>query len=60
MGQKLTLRQIRDELAHRDAIDSGRDVSPLRPAEDAAVIDTDGLSLEEVVERILALVSCRS
>ena len=51
---------MQDELARRDAIDSGRAVSPLRTAEDAVVIDTDGLSLEQVVERILALVSCRS
>jgi cytidylate kinase len=58
MGQQLTLQQVRDELAHRDAIDSGRDVSPLRPAEDAVVIDTDGLPLEQVVARTLALAPC--
>ncbi len=51
--------QVREELALRDAIDSGRDVSPLRRAEDAKVIDTDHLSLDEVVERILELAACR-
>ena len=60
MGRSVTRQQVRDELAHRDAIDSGRAVSPLRPAEDAVVIDTDALSLEEVVERILTLVPCHS
>ncbi len=58
-GDHVTLRQVRDELAHRDAIDSQRDASPLRPANDALVIDTDRLSLEEVVERILSAGSCR-
>lgn len=59
-GAQVTLRQVRDELAHRDAIDSQRDVSPLRPAQDALVIDTDGLSLEDVVERILSAEPCHS
>jgi cytidylate kinase len=33
-------------------MDSKRHVSPLRPADDAIVIDTDGLSLDEVIERV--------
>lgn len=60
LGQNLTVEQVRQDLTRRDAIDSERAVSPLRPAEDAIVIHTDGLTLEEVVERILALVPCRS
>ncbi len=59
-GRDVTLQQVQDGLARRDAIDSERPVSPLRPAEDAVIIDTDHLSLDEVVERILELVSCRS
>lgn len=55
LGRHETLEQVADELALRDAIDSSRDVSPLRPAEDAVVIDTDPLSLEQVVARILEL-----
>lgn len=57
-GTELTEQQVRDELALRDAIDSERAVSPLRPAEDAIIIDTDRLSLDEVVARILELASC--
>ncbi len=56
----VTLEEVRRELALRDTIDSGRAHSPLRPAEDAVIIDTDHLSLDQVVERILELVSCRS
>lgn len=47
---------LRDQ-AERDARDSERAVSPLAPAEDAVVIDTTSLTLEQVVERIMALVA---
>jgi cytidylate kinase len=57
-GRDTTLERERDEVAHRDEIDSGRAVSPLHPAADAVVIHTDGLSLEQVVERILELARC--
>ncbi len=42
-------------ILHRDAVDSGRDVAPLRPADDAVVIDTTDMSVEEVFEKALAL-----
>ena len=60
MRRDETLQQVRDELALRDAIDSERAASPLRPADDAVIVDTDSLSLDQVVERILELTSCRS
>jgi cytidylate kinase len=50
-----TLDQVRADLQRRDAIDSGRAASPLRPAEDAILIDTDTLSIDEVVDRVLRL-----
>lgn len=50
---------ILEELEQRDAMDRSRDVSPLRPAEDAHVIDTEGLALEEVIERVRALAGAR-
>lgn len=60
-GHQSTPEEVRQELALRDAIDSGRDVSPLRPAEDATIIHTDRLSLDQVVEQIMELVArCRS
>ncbi|WP_198470355.1 (d)CMP kinase [Acetomicrobium sp. S15 = DSM 107314] len=37
-------------------IDSGRSLSPLRAARDACVIDTTGLSVDEVVDQIIELV----
>jgi cytidylate kinase len=58
LGRAETLEQVREELALRDEIDSSRYVSPLRPAEDAVVIGTDRLSLDQVVARILELAAC--
>lgn len=45
---------VRDALARRDALDAGRVTSPLRPADDALVIDTTGRSVEDVTAEILA------
>ena len=53
-GEKTTLDNVLEDLSRRDAIDSSREISPLRPAADAVIIKTDGLSLEQVVERIMA------
>jgi CMP/dCMP kinase len=44
--------EILAELRARDEMDSNRHVSPLRPAEDAIIIDTDTLSLGEVLARV--------
>jgi cytidylate kinase len=49
------LRRESDALAARDQADSSRPVAPLRPAPDAVVLDTTGLTLEGQVERIVAL-----
>jgi len=54
-GGRQTLDAVRENLAMRDKLDSEREVSPLRPAEDAIRIDTDPLTIEQVVERILRL-----
>jgi cytidylate kinase len=54
-GQSITLKSVLDELERRDGIDSSRETSPLRAADDAVVLPTDGLNPDQVVERILAL-----
>jgi cytidylate kinase len=43
---------VSDDLARRDKIDSGRAMSPLRPAPDAIVIDTDHMTVAQVIERV--------
>ena len=45
-----------DGIARRDRLDSTRAASPLVAADDAVVIDTTGLTVEEIVDRIVALV----
>ena len=55
-----SLEAVEAALRNRDYIDSHRAASPLRPAEDAVVIDTDGLTIDQVVERVLELAAERS
>jgi CMP/dCMP kinase len=49
----VNLSDLMDDLRKRDKRDQERVVAPLKPAEDAICIDTDNLTLEQVVERIL-------
>ena len=53
LGKVPDFRRLVDEIQRRDKIDSERADSPLRPADDALVLETDALSVHEVVERIL-------
>jgi cytidylate kinase len=50
-----SFEQVLESLRTRDRIDSTRDVAPLRPAEDAILLDSDGLSIEQVLERVKRL-----
>jgi cytidylate kinase len=53
---------VLESMRRRDRIDTNRDASPLRPAEDAVIIDTTDLSEKEVVdesERLVAEQDCR-
>ncbi len=59
MGRNVTHQMVLDDLRRRDRIDSQRSVSPLRPAEDAVRIDTGGLTLEEVLQKVLVLLDAR-
>jgi cytidylate kinase len=47
--------EVATDLARRDRFDSSRPISPQKPAEDAIQIDTTGISVDEVVERIVGL-----
>jgi len=51
-----SLEHLIDRMATRDAADSSRAASPLRPADDAVIIDTGALAVAEVVAVILDLV----
>jgi cytidylate kinase len=49
------LGRIREAMRARDERDASRAASPLKPAPDAVVLDTTGLTLDEVVDRVVAL-----
>ncbi|MCI0770772.1 MAG: (d)CMP kinase [Chloroflexi bacterium] len=54
-GMTADLAQVKAGLAQRDKLDTERAHSPLRPAEDAVIIETDHLGLEEVITRLMSL-----
>ena len=55
-GISANLRDLYADIAERDARDSQRSVSPLKPAEDAIVIDTSHSGIDEVVGNIREMV----
>jgi len=56
-GEPAVLAEVLAAVRRRDEIDSSRSLAPLQPAEDAVVIDTTLLSVEQVLERVLAMVN---
>jgi cytidylate kinase len=52
-GERVDDEAMRKEVELRDRVDSERQIAPLRPADDAVIIDTDNLDLDEVVDRIV-------
>ena len=54
-GESLNQEIVLADLKKRDENDINRTISPLRPAEDAIIIDTENLSLEQVVDKIYTL-----
>lgn len=51
-GAERPYEEILQELYDRDAMDKNRHASPLKPADDAVVINTDSLTLEQVLDRV--------
>jgi len=54
-GLDVSLAGLSQEILERDRRDSSRAVAPLRPADGAVVIDSTGMAVESVVDRILAV-----
>jgi cytidylate kinase len=55
-GDRSSEQEILESMIDRDRIDSSRDIAPLKPAEDAIIVDTDGLSIEQVLVILQELV----
>ena len=56
-GIDVSLPALSADIAERDLRDSERAVAPLRPAPDAEILDTTGLSINEVVEQVKKIVA---
>jgi len=59
-GLSGNLADVLQDIAERDKRDAGRAVAPLKPADDAAIVDTTELSIEAVVEKILRIIDLQS
>ena len=55
-GEVCNLEKIRADIEERDYRDMHREISPLRQAEDAILIDSSEMTVEEVISRIISLV----
>lgn len=53
LGHELDIESIEESISQRDSLDSNREVSPLRRADDAIPIDTTDLGPEQVVDEVL-------
>ena len=54
-GNRASIAEVLAEMSARDQRDSQREHAPLKPAEDALLIDTTSLSIDEVVEKIVQI-----
>ena len=58
-GEAVTFAQVLADQDRRDRQDSERDLAPLRPAEDACVVDSSAVPIEQVVDRLVREVETR-
>lgn len=54
-GNVVTYDEVARDMLKRDRSDTEREVSPLRPAQDAIILDTTGLSVDELVAKIIMI-----
>ncbi|MFA6400031.1 MAG: (d)CMP kinase [Salinivirgaceae bacterium] len=59
-GQEVSFQEVLDNIEKRDFIDANRDISPLRKADDAIILDNSFLTKQEQLEKLIALVNQRS
>lgn len=55
-GERLSLHEVLRDVEQRDMQDSTREIAPLRQAEDATLLCTDALNLEESIDAVIALI----
>jgi cytidylate kinase len=55
-GMQLTLDEVRENIIQRDRIDSSREVSPLKKADDAVEIDSTNMTIPDEIYKILNMI----
>jgi len=55
-GESVNLTRLFREIKARDLRDQSRSIAPLRPAEDAVIIDSTDLSIDEVFDKVVSLI----
>ncbi|MCR5705484.1 MAG: (d)CMP kinase [Acholeplasmatales bacterium] len=58
-GEEASLEEIKKAIAERDYKDSHREISPLKKADDAIEVDTTKMTIEEVCNKIISIISER-
>jgi cytidylate kinase len=58
-GRAASIEEVQESQSRRDEGDRTRPVGAMRPAADAVLVETDGMSREQVVERLAALIAAR-
>lgn len=56
-GKTIGYQEVLEDMKARDRIDSTREIAPLKPAKDAVVISSDGLTVDQVLQKILNLLN---
>jgi cytidylate kinase len=55
-GQSVDFNQVKEEMARRDRQDSTRAIAPLKQAADALLVDTSGMPIDSVLDRLESIV----
>ena len=53
----MTYEQVLEDIKKRDYSDMHRDIAPLKQAEDAVLLDTTGMTVDEVKARLISMIS---
>lgn len=59
-GENPNLKGLMEDIANRDRMDSERETAPLRQAPDAILLDTTGMTIEQVIDHIISLYKDKS
>lgn len=54
-GSQITLEEVAEEVRKRDEQDMNREIAPLRKADDAELVDSSNMSIEQVIDAIISL-----